>query len=154
MLWRCLDTISSGWWTCDHHMLLFSVRLCTFSIPFPSLYDQTLPSSAALCLRFRLFVPLSLSLVSRTSSRSRGQKKNPTKKQPHKCNCGYFCKSFIYSSHCFEFLIYYNSAIYMKKAVGSVECYLLPSCVFVKWGNIWRKKNIIFLFFWSEFCEQ
>lgn len=36
----------------------------------------------------------------------------------------------------FDFLIYYNLAIYMNKAVRSVECYLLPSLCVRKWGNI------------------
>lgn len=104
---------------------------------FPSPSDRTFPSSAALCLRFRLFVPLSL--VSRTSSRSRGlKKKNKRQKKPNLINAtvDIFLNLLFIHLTSFEFLIYYNLAIYMNKAVGSVECYLLPSCVFVKWGNI------------------
>lgn len=59
-----------------------------------------------------------------------------------------FSSLFIHvrSSHCFDFLIYYNLAIYMNKAVRSVECYLLPSCVFVN-GATFDEKNELFFSF-------
>lgn len=105
--------------------------------------------SAALCLRFSIHTSL---LVSLTSSRSRGTKK---KWWRDKCNCGYFCISvLIYSClffSLFDFLIYYNLAIYMNKAVRSVECYLLPSCVFVNGATFEEKMNFFFLLLWSAF---
>lgn len=51
----------------------------------------------------------------------------------------------------FHFLIYYNLAIYMNKAVRSVECYLLPSCVFVNGATFEEKMNFFSLLFWSDF---
>lgn len=51
----------------------------------------------------------------------------------------------------FDFLIYYNLAIYMNKAVRSVECYLLPYCVFVNWATFEEKDYTFFLSFWSTF---
>lgn len=61
------------------------------------------------------------------------------------------------SSHLFDFLIYFNLAIYMNKAVRSVECYLLPSCVFVNETTFEEKNYFFFFLFWSNFnrlCEE
>lgn len=49
----------------------------------------------------------------------------------------------------FDFLIYYNLAIYMNKAVRSVECYLLPSCVFVNGATFEEKRKLTFFFFFG-----
>lgn len=109
--------------------------------------------SAALCLWFSIHTSL---LVSLTSSRSRGTKKW----WRDKCN---FC-IFVLIYSClfislFDFLIYYNLAIYMNKAVRSVECYLLPSCVFVN-GATFEEKNELFFFSFcfglnlTELCEH
>lgn len=63
----------------------------------------------------------------------------------------YFCPLFIHvCSSLFDFLIYYNMAIYMNKAVRSVECYLLPSCVFVN-GATFEEKDYFFCFFCLHF---
>lgn len=56
-------------------------------------------------------------------------------------------------SSLFDFLIYYNLGIYMNKAVRSVECYLLPSCVFVN-GTFEEKKSFFsFVLTLSKLCE-
>lgn len=103
-----------------------------------------------ICSTLSLLSHLYLSL-SLTSSRSRGTTTTtPTKKWRDKCNCGYFCifvliYSWLFISM-FDFLIYYNLAIYMNKAVRSVECYLLPSLCVRIWGNIWRRKWASYFF--------
>lgn len=38
----------------------------------------------------------------------------------------------------------------MNKAVRSVECYLLPSCVFVMGQHLKKKKNFFLFFFWIK----
>lgn len=117
--------------------------------------------SAATCLCFFLFFFFSIYtslLVSHTSSRSRGTT-TTTKKKYHDVKNAivdiFVYLVLIYSCwfiSLFEFLIYYNLAIYMNKAVRSVECYLLPSCVFVKMGQCLKKKKITFFFLFLSFC--
>lgn len=117
--------------------------------------------SAATCLCFFCLFFFSIYtslLVSHTSSRSRGTT-TTTKKKYHDVKNAivdiFVYLVLIYSCwfiSLFEFLIYYNLAIYMNKAVRSVECYLLPSCVFVKMGQRLKKKKRTFLFFFLSFC--
>lgn len=118
--------------------------------------------SAATCLCFFCLFFFSIYtslLVSHTSSRSRGTT-TTTKKKYHDVKNAivdiFVYLVLIYSCSfisLFEFLIYYNLAIYMNKAVRSVECYLLPSCVFVKMGQrLKKKKKELFFFFFLSFC--
>lgn len=115
--------------------------------------DPNIPISCYLQHFYFFGFHLCLSLVSHTSSRSRGTRK---KKWRDKCNCGYFCIVVLICSclfiSLFDFLIYYYIlAIYMNKAIRSVECYLLPSCVFVNGTFKEKKKELLFPLFWSDF---
>lgn len=118
-----------------------------------------LSAATCLCFFFLFFFSIYTSLlVSHTSSRSRGTT-TTTKKKYHDVKNAivdiFVYLVLIYSCwfiSLFEFLIYYNLAIYMNKAVRSVECYLLPSCVFVKMGQrLKKKKKELFFFFFSLF---
>lgn len=129
-----------------------------------------LSAATCLCFFFLFFFSIYTSLlVSHTSSRSRGTT-TTTKKKYHDVKNAivdiFVYLVLIYSCSfisLFEFLIYYNLAIYMNKAVRSVECYLLPSCVFVKMGQRLKKKKRTFFFFFlslfvfglnlTELCE-
>lgn len=118
-----------------------------------------LSAATCLCFFFLFFFSIYTSLlVSHTSSRSRGTT-TTTKKKYHDVKNAivdiFVYLVLIYSCwfiSLFEFLIYYNLAIYMNKAVRSVECYLLPSCVFVKMGQRLKKKKRTFFFFFLSFC--